>query len=360
MLSHILHDLDVLVLKRVSAGTFEVGGDPAPWTRPVFGESLTTPGEASDFLANFLIEAEEFWADRFPGGVQSGIWCETGDDHREYYLEASAMLVEESPVLVIRSLGREVEEGASLGQRSHDQQLARRELLKDMEKKEILLNCIVHDLSNPLTALLINLERLERHVDSEGGTEALETATEVAHRQIKLVQSISSLFAAEMANLGHFEASDENTAYAADEAQSIVRAHLGSALDTAVSLLLENEIPDGGDRVYADPARLQRVIENLVTNAIRYAPEDSTVVVRLLPTLDGFVRVEIDDEGPGVPEEIDDQIFNPFVRDKRTGGKSGLGLYFCKMTVNRWGGEIGFEPLPSGGTRFWFTMRRAK
>ena len=158
-------------------GNFESVGDPAPWARPVFGESAETPGEASDFLANFLLEAEEFWQDRFPGGVLSGIWCEAGDDNRDYYLEASAMYVEKTPILVIRSLGQEFEERASLVQRSHDQQLARRELLKDMEKKEILLNCIVHDLSNPLTALLINLERLGKYVgDENGGRHALDTA----------------------------------------------------------------------------------------------------------------------------------------------------------------------------------------
>ncbi|MEM9479933.1 MAG: HAMP domain-containing sensor histidine kinase [Verrucomicrobiota bacterium] len=360
ILTTVLQALDVLVLQRTGRDEFDVIGDPPPWTHAVFGKNDDPLGERSDFIANFLHEAEEFWEDPFPGGVESGIWCKTGQDRREYYLEARALSINGEAALIVRSLGEEFEERASLIQRSHDQQLARRALLKDMEKKEILLNCIVHDLSNPLTALLINLERLQRFI-AEDGRESLSTAIEVTHRQINLVQSISSLFAAEMADLGHFETTEENTSFAVDEAETIVRTHLNSALDHTISLRLDNDLPDGTDRVFADSTHLQRILENLVSNALRYAPEDSAVILRIREHGDncGFVRIEIDDEGDGVAESIADQIFNPFVRDREKGGKAGLGLYFCKMTVTRWGGDIGYEPMPENGTRFWFTMKRA-
>ncbi|MEM0896174.1 MAG: HAMP domain-containing sensor histidine kinase [Verrucomicrobiota bacterium] len=360
ILTPVLQALDVLVLQRLGCDEFDVVGESPPWTQAVFGKNADPLSERSDFIANFLHEAEEYWKEPFPGGVESGIWCKTGLDRRDYFLEARALSVNGEAVLIVRSLGEEFEERATLVQRSHDQQLARRALLKDMEKKEILLNCIVHDLSNPLTALLINLERLQRFV-TDDGREPLRTAIEVAHRQISLVQSISNLFAAEMADLGHFENTEANTSHAVDEAEAIVRTHLNAALDHTVSLRLDNDLPVGSERVFADSTHLQRVLENLVSNALRYAPEDSAVIVRARDDAknSGFVRIEIDDEGSGVTESIADRVFNPFVRDHDTGGKAGLGLYFCKMTVTRWGGEIGYDSLPGGGTRFWFTMKRA-
>ncbi|HKN59926.1 MAG TPA: response regulator, partial [Candidatus Acidoferrales bacterium] len=68
----------------------------------------------------------------------------------------------------------------------------------------------------------------------------------------------------------------------------------------------------------------------------------------------------VDDEGPGLPEDASrDRIFALFGKGKDRPGKAGLGLYFCKMTVERWGGVIGADNRPGGGSRFWFRLPRA-
>jgi signal transduction histidine kinase len=74
-------------------------------------------------------------------------------------------------------------------------------------------------------------------------------------------------------------------------------------------------------------------------------------------SLTGFV----DDEGPGLPEDAAaTRLFALFAKGKgERAGKAGLGLYFCKMTVEHWGGTIGCENRPTAGARFWFRLPRA-
>ena len=66
----------------------------------------------------------------------------------------------------------------------------------------------------------------------------------------------------------------------------------------------------------------------------------------------------MDDQGPGVSSEVESSLFDKFSRDHRSGGKIGLGLYFCRVTVERWGGRIGYMPRAPVGSRFWFHLPR--
>jgi CheY-like chemotaxis protein/HPt (histidine-containing phosphotransfer) domain-containing protein len=114
-----------------------------------------------------------------------------------------------------------------------------------------------------------------------------------------------------------------------------------------------------GWRVVGDSSRIDRIFGNLLENAMRYAPKGSTVTVGL-ENHDGFVFAFVDDEGPGLPpDQRPDQLFALFSKGKTHAGKAGLGLYFCKITVERWGGAIGAETRAGGGSRFWFRLPRA-
>jgi signal transduction histidine kinase len=72
---------------------------------------------------------------------------------------------------------------------------------------------------------------------------------------------------------------------------------------------------------------------------------------------EGFLRIAIEDEGPGVPPEVVPQLFQKFVRHGKSRGKAGLGLFFCRITIEQWGGTIGCEPRAGGGTTFWFRLK---
>jgi CheY-like chemotaxis protein len=111
--------------------------------------------------------------------------------------------------------------------------------------------------------------------------------------------------------------------------------------------------------VTAEDSRLQRIFSNLLENALRYTPAGGGVTVGVDDEGD-FLKAYVDDEGPGLPEDLrPEQIFGLFMKGRQSGGKAGLGLYFCRITVERWGGSIGCVMLPEKGSRFWFRLPRA-
>ena len=109
---------------------------------------------------------------------------------------------------------------------------------------------------------------------------------------------------------------------------------------------MEASIADGLPRVAADPERLQRVLFNLIQNAIRHTPADGSVTVLAAPLADGL-EVEIADTGPGIPAGDREHIFEPFRRGNGEGGGAGLGLAISRVIVEAHGGRIWLEP---GGT----------
>jgi signal transduction histidine kinase len=107
--------------------------------------------------------------------------------------------------------------------------------------------------------------------------------------------------------------------------------------------------------VVGDEDRLFRVLSNLAVNALNHAPAGSAV--RLAAHREnGTVVVDVDDEGPGVDAELVPNLFQKFARGER--GGTGLGLYFCRITLERWGGGIGYESPAGGGARFWIRLPR--
>jgi signal transduction histidine kinase len=108
--------------------------------------------------------------------------------------------------------------------------------------------------------------------------------------------------------------------------------------------------------VTGEETRLFRVLSNLVDNALRYSPRGGVILLSL--RREGrMVRVSVEDDGPGVAADLLPRLFDKFARG-RTGG-AGLGLYFCRITIERWGGEIGYEPRERGGARFWLRLPAA-
>jgi signal transduction histidine kinase len=124
-------------------------------------------------------------------------------------------------------------------------------------------------------------------------------------------------------------------------------------------LRLRAEVYPGLPEVFADPDRLQLVFANLLTNAIRYSPEGSEIVVRALPAED-HVRFEVADQGPGIPTEHQAGLFEKFFRvPGRPAGGAGLGLFIARGIVQAHDGNIGIASQPGEGTTFWFTVPAA-
>jgi signal transduction histidine kinase len=109
---------------------------------------------------------------------------------------------------------------------------------------------------------------------------------------------------------------------------------------------------EAADTVHADPVRLRRAVWNLALNAIQASPEGGCVTLTSARTPAG-IRISVRDEGRGVPEEIRDRVFEPFVTGRPDG--CGLGLAVVRRVAEDHGGRTGFESTPAG-TTFWIDL----
>lgn len=220
-----------------------------------------------------------------------------------------------------------------------------------------LVHTVAHELRTPLTSLGMALHlTLDERVGGPLGPKAaelLEAAREDVARLRALVEDLLDLSRIQEGHLELHRAPRrpaELLATVADNARALAEhAHVRLELDDRA----------GGATVQVDARRMEVALGNLVTNAVRFSPPDGTVRLRARATDDG-VRLEVDDEGPGVAAAERDHIFEPFARGEGPpGGGPGLGLHIAREVVQAHGGRIGVESRPSGGARFWIELPAA-
>lgn len=117
---------------------------------------------------------------------------------------------------------------------------------------------------------------------------------------------------------------------------------------------------DATINVNADPMRLKQVLINLISNAIKYTHEEDTIIVETMISAEGHVQINIIDHGPGIVQEVQDNLFEPFNRagaEKTTIQGSGMGLAIAKQYMQHMGGDIGVVSQPGKGAKFWLTLK---
>lgn len=142
-------------------------------------------------------------------------------------------------------------------------------------------------------------------------------------------------------------------------AKQVVTSLRFQALKAAV--ILDKDIPASAPLLYADPQRMQQVLNNLVANAIKFTPPHGTVTIRVRPHPEqkNMVLFSVIDTGDGIPPEDQPHVFERFYQSNHAMqskmGGYGLGLSIARLIVEQHGGEISFESLPQQGTTFFFT-----
>jgi signal transduction histidine kinase len=110
--------------------------------------------------------------------------------------------------------------------------------------------------------------------------------------------------------------------------------------------------PGVGLQALADPPRLRQIVEHLVENAVKYAPPDTAITIDW-QLVEGFVRLGVADQGPGIPAEWRERIFEPYARrETHTARGSGIGLYAAKRLGESMGARLWCEPAEPNGARF--------
>jgi PAS domain S-box-containing protein len=208
-----------------------------------------------------------------------------------------------------------------------------------------LASGVAHEVGNPLTGILMVAKNLAADPNADDAGERLGIIVDEAKRIHGIVQSLLTFSRRD-------EASMELQAI---PVASVVRSAAELAkLETegcAIELDLSTDSP-----AMATPDGLTQVIVNLLNNARQASPRDATVYVRTC-AVNGTVKIEVDDEGPGVPEELTGRVFEPFYTTKPDGQGTGLGLSVSRQIVERFGGSLTYHPRQEGGSRFTITLQ---
>jgi signal transduction histidine kinase len=144
-----------------------------------------------------------------------------------------------------------------------------------------------------------------------------------------------------------------------DQPAAVTPVDLGALVDEVVTSLRPllgrhrvEILPSLRLHALADPPRLRQILEHLVENAVKYAPPDTTITIEWR-LVEGVVRLGVSDEGPGIPAEWRERIFEPYARrDTHTARGSGIGLYAAKRLGESMGAHLWCEPADPTGARF--------
>jgi PAS domain S-box-containing protein len=225
---------------------------------------------------------------------------------------------------------------------------------KRLEKlRDEFLSTAAHELKTPLTGLKGYSQLLLRRAAKEGGqqdTKALETINRQTGRLNKLVDELLEM---SRLNLGQLVLSVESVDLGQFVTETVeTLALIGDGHPVRCDL-------QASAVVQADRNRLEQVLTNLVSNAIRYSPDGGEVEVCVMRR-DGQAVVSVKDQGIGIPKEKQGRIFEHFYRahagTRNDLGGMGIGLYISREIVTRHGGEMWFESEEGKGSTFYFSL----
>lgn len=213
---------------------------------------------------------------------------------------------------------------------------------------------IIHDLRNPLGTIAIALRMLSLTLPEEllqANREILEVAQASCNRMQRLVDSLLEVSRMEGGEAQYLWSQVDLAALTDDVAKS-------TALSERRNIRIELQFPPRLPPIIADRDKIERVLINLLDNALKFSPDDG--LVRVTGELEnGGVRITVADNGPGIPPEEQEHIFERFVQygDSPVRARGfGLGLVYCRLAVEGHGGKIWVESTPGAGSRFIFTL----
>ncbi len=281
-------------------------------------------------------------------------------DFRFYDRGGSVMAVGAADVEEIEMLQGQLvslnNEMASLNREVHRQNA---ELARLNELKSRFLGMAAHDLRRPAGVILNYSEFLAEEAGPVLNAEQrdfLGAIRRSAEKMARLIDGFLDLAVIESGRL-RLERARVEPADFVGRALEPLRV-LARKRGVGVEIVIEGSLRP----LDADAAKLEQVLENLVSNAVEYSPEGQTVTIRLGEG-EGIFRLAVEDRGPGIPLELRDRLFQPYAAGapgKPSGGRStGLGLAISRMIVEAHGGRIAAESRPGGGTRFLLVIPSA-
>ena len=237
--------------------------------------------------------------------------------------------------------------------------LTARRQVEELQRGERLMNeflaMLAHELRNPLAPIQTSLELIELRPDDRQTT---QWARDVIARQTRqLARLVDDLLDVSRITQGKITLRPQNV-----DLRAIVRqvAQAWKGASSARHQTLDVVLPPEPMPVHADPARLEQVLSNLVSNAVKYTPDGGTIVLRA-QLYAGLATVAVSDNGIGIPPDLLMRVFDLFVQGKRNldrgEGGLGIGLTLAKRLVDAMGGTLtAASPGAEQGSEFTLAM----
>jgi signal transduction histidine kinase len=210
-----------------------------------------------------------------------------------------------------------------------------------------------HEIKNALGPLAMTLQLAERQLLAGQPIAPADMAFARAQvrRLSRLVEDLMDLTRADLGLLAIRPSATDVAAVINETVDTFRRGH---------ATLVSVELPAGALTVTVDAERIHQVLLNLLENAVRYSPEGAPITVTVSASGPALARVTVRDRGPGIAAAEQQRIFQRFIRGAAAEGKGGLGigLYLCRMIVERHGGSIGVDSTVGDGAAFWIDLPR--
>ncbi len=232
-------------------------------------------------------------------------------------------------------------------------------ITRAMREKQEFMAMITHDIRSPLSGVIGSLALLsEPRMGFNLSRDALDVVARCDSSVNRLLRLANDLLDIEKLESGKMKMHFETAPLAYVLEQSMITMQ-GQAESRGIRL----EVPQTEISIYADADRLVQVLVNLISNGLKYSPEKSTVRVDLKDVGD-WVEVRIQDQGPGIPADYRDRMFQRFqqvdVAERKKYGGTGLGLAICKEIVGAHNGTIGIDSSEGAGSIFWFRVPKTE
>ena len=220
--------------------------------------------------------------------------------------------------------------------------------------RDDLTNMIVHDLKNPLAGIMGTLDLFLSGALGEFKGDQLKFLKNMQFSSKRLINLIMDLLQIKKMEDGNVVLNRAKVKCGDFVASVSWLADLAKRESKSLNIDYDSDL-----ELFIDADLIARVIENLVSNAIKHTGKEGIITVNIKKIEEGAL-FEVVDTGEGIPEEYLDRVFDKFfkVEQQQLKGKldTGLGLAFCKLVVDAHGGKIGVESKIGSGSRFYFNL----